>query len=95
MGWPLTVTTYRLRSAPMSRTCSRSTEESTYRAVPVPVDSSPRVFHGSMAPRSSNSAPSRMTLPMRGKRNSVNGSSQLVSNAMPCARKSAATSAMS
>ncbi|COY93713.1 Uncharacterised protein [Mycobacterium tuberculosis] len=32
---------------------------------------------------------------MRGKRNSVNGSSQLVSNAMPCARRSAATSAMS
>ena len=35
------------------------------------------------------------TVPMRGKRNSVNGSSQLVSNAMPWARRSAATSAIS
>ncbi|COZ78923.1 Uncharacterised protein [Mycobacterium tuberculosis] len=39
-----------------------------------------------MAPRSSISMPSNTAVPMRGKRNSVNGSSQLVSNAMPCAQ---------
>ena len=37
----------------------------------------------------------RTTVPMRGKRNSVNGSSQLVSKSTPCARRSAATSAIS
>jgi len=63
--------------------------------VPVAVASSPRVFHGSIAPRSSISTPSKTAVPMRGKRNSVKGSSQLVSKAMPCSRRSAVTVAMS
>ena len=48
-----------------------------------------------MAPRSSISTPSNTAVPIRGNRNSVNGSNQLVSKSIPCARRSAATSAMS
>ncbi|SHW64045.1 Uncharacterised protein [Mycobacteroides abscessus subsp. abscessus] len=63
--------------------------------MPPEVASSPSTRHGSMAPRSSISMPSNTAVPMRGNRNSVNGSSQLVSKAMSCARRSAATCAMS
>src|SRR6478672_534352 len=51
-GKPLQVThTCPEPAAPVRLTCSRSTEESTYRAVPPAVASSPRTCQGSIAQR--------------------------------------------
>jgi len=55
---PLTVTRWRPSASPLTLTCNRSTDESTKRAVPPGVPSSPSTCHGSIACRSSSSIPS-------------------------------------
>ena len=73
---PLQVTAYLSPVMPCTLTCSRSTEESTYRTVAPAAGSSPKTYHGSMACRNSISIPLRSMLPISGKRNSKCGANQ-------------------
>jgi hypothetical protein len=81
MRIPLHKTAYRSPVNPVAFTSIRSTDESTKRAVPELDISSPKTFHGSMAVRKLSSTSLNFTRPICGKRNSKNGSSQLMSNA--------------
>ncbi len=92
---PLQTTTWRDSVSPAMRSCKRSTEESTKRAVPWLPISSPSTCQGSMAKRSSISMASILTVPKRGKRNSRNGSNHSSSKGYPARLRSVTTSRIS
>ena len=70
---PFTSTSKRSGSMPSARTSTRSSEESTKRAVPPAPGSSPSTGQGSSALRISTATPPTWSRPTTGQRNSTKG----------------------